>query len=307
MKLHKAAGFGLNTISVILLTGIQPLSDCLLQQNILKISLTERVIHWKSICLYCCENTRAWLIYNGNLWLVGQQNHKSGTGVIKNARLRVKTLCCTHEKYDTVNKWIFSRLYTCHMSVKPVLCPRCYWCGTSGLLWCLMSSVISPSCPPCSPPSPVGVSGNWTAVVGWRVGTEINTWWRPATAQTHWLWFTHKCIYTFVSDNINTLNFLPSPVAVGGNPELYNRDMAGLLCGTKRKKQGKLVLIIVTEELVNGNGEAGQILSALWLKICCEKSLWHVLYIIKVCIINVAVIFLNWWKKICLSFSINVL
>lgn len=33
--------------------------------------------------------------------------------------------------------------------------------------------------------------------------------------------------------------------------------MAGLLCGTKRKKQGDLVFMFCSEELENGNGEAG--------------------------------------------------
>lgn len=60
-------------------------------------------------------------------------------------------------------------------------------------------------------------------------------------------------MYTSVSDNINTLHFVPSPVAFGGDPEVYNRGMAGLLCGTKKKKQGNLVLIVAFEEHENAN------------------------------------------------------
>lgn len=51
--------------------------------------------------------------------------------------------------------------------------------------------------------------------------------------------------------------------------------MAGLLCGTKRKKQGNLVLIAAFEELVSGNGEAGLFtLMHCGLKYVCENRMY---------------------------------
>lgn len=38
--------------------------------------------------------------------------------------------------------------------------------------------------------------------------------------------------------------------------------MAGLLCGTKRKKQGNLVLMLGFWELESGKGEAGSVTSS---------------------------------------------
>lgn len=38
--------------------------------------------------------------------------------------------------------------------------------------------------------------------------------------------------------------------------------MAGLLCGTKRKKQGNLVLMLGFWELESGKGEAGRVTSS---------------------------------------------
>lgn len=133
----------------------------------------------------------------------------------------------------------------------------------------LCGGSLTRSHPAASPSYPIHtslrLSGNWTAEVGWRVVTEINTWWRPCHCsaaptpnQSHTRTYTHTDTLTLKhTRDIDCCIFYLLLAAIReNNPVVHCKVMAGLLCGTKRKKQGNLTLLLNSEELGNGNGEA---------------------------------------------------
>lgn len=120
-------------------------------------------------------------------------------------------------------------------------CPICRPSLRLRLLWCLYIRCVLPH----KHANTQWLSGNWTAEVGWRAGTEINTWWRPCHCSVP---LVHS--QTYAKSGISRLYALTSGV-IG--------DMAGFLCGTKRKKQGKVGLILGCGELAVVNGEAGPV------------------------------------------------